>query len=267
MSHPNHNLKHSRVLDIQWPQGIFFFWKVKIKIFLKKLFLIFWSFFSNGAAVGASFGDAEPNQITLNEDAPSTTIQIVLYDRRRIRVKFNLSHRVIDIYQHVMSYVSVRFWFSKYVFALILHIIFIFVCGFYATKRGYIWILFSVSGKQKFDLLNGFPPKPLKDPSLTIKDGGLKGASLSQKVWIKFYFYFVVVYIYNFLFILWDSPLICCGGLFWGSGSSTATSSSTTTSASSCCSTTSFPGGSSSAWGGGVFEVGSDSSWTINHFF
>jgi hypothetical protein len=32
-----------------------------------------------------------------------------------------------------------------------------------------------------FDLMNGFPPKPLADPSATISAAGLAGASLTQK--------------------------------------------------------------------------------------
>jgi hypothetical protein len=32
-----------------------------------------------------------------------------------------------------------------------------------------------------FDLMNGFPPKPLADPAATISAAGLAGASLTQK--------------------------------------------------------------------------------------
>jgi hypothetical protein len=39
-----------------------------------------------------------------------------------------------------------------------------------------------VSAQRKFDLLNGFPPKPLLDASVTIQQGGLSGASLTQKL-------------------------------------------------------------------------------------
>ncbi len=40
----------------------------------------------------------------------------------------------------------------------------------------------SVSGQPKFDLVAGFPPKPLTDPSLTLKEAGLLGASVQQRL-------------------------------------------------------------------------------------
>ena len=43
-------------------------------------------------------------------------------------------------------------------------------------------IVFSASGYDKeFELLGGFPPKPLTDPSGTIASCNLKGARITQK--------------------------------------------------------------------------------------
>jgi hypothetical protein len=34
----------------------------------------------------------------------------------------------------------------------------------------------------EYQLVHGFPPKPLNDPSKTIEEAGLKGASITQKI-------------------------------------------------------------------------------------
>eukprot|EP00455_Lapot_gusevi_P031390 TRINITY_DN3401_c0_g1_i3.p1 TRINITY_DN3401_c0_g1~~TRINITY_DN3401_c0_g1_i3.p1 ORF type:complete len:122 (-),score=38.13 TRINITY_DN3401_c0_g1_i3:184-549(-) len=97
---------------------------------------------SSGVASMVSFGHAVPRAIEVDEKQPTTTLQLVLHDKRRLRQKFNTSHTVLDIYQHVMH----------------------------------------ESGQPAFDLLGGFPPKPLNDPSISIQDAGLAGSSLTQKL-------------------------------------------------------------------------------------
>ena len=95
-----------------------------------------------GAASGVSFAAARARAIVVDESAPTTTIQLVLADKSKLRQKFNLTHTVMDIYQHVQ----------------------------HASKVS-----------TPFDLLSGFPPKALTDASATISAAGLAGASVTQK--------------------------------------------------------------------------------------
>lgn len=77
------------------------------------------------------------------DGSPSTTIQLIAHDRKKHRVKMNLSATTAQLYQHVMS----------------------------------------MTGQRTFSLLEGFPPKPLTaSNSATIESAGLKGASVSQRV-------------------------------------------------------------------------------------
>ena len=39
----------------------------------------------------------------------------------------------------------------------------------------------SLSGLKKFELVAGFPPKPLTDPRVTLKEANLIGASIQQR--------------------------------------------------------------------------------------
>jgi hypothetical protein len=39
----------------------------------------------------------------------------------------------------------------------------------------------SLSGLSGFELVAGFPPKPLTDPSLTLKEAGLLNGSITQR--------------------------------------------------------------------------------------
>jgi len=87
------------------------------------------------------FASAKPITFVIDEAQPTTELQLVLHNRTRIKQKFNHSTTVLQVYQHVMA----------------------------------------VSKINKFDLLAGFPPKPLTDPNATLKDAGLFGASLQQR--------------------------------------------------------------------------------------
>eukprot|EP01083_Nonionella_stella_P043097 116321_1 len=98
---------------------------------------------SGSAPVDVSFSGATAREVELSPGEPTTTLQIVTHDRKRLRATFMLSNTVLDIYRHVMA----------------------------------------ISGHPgPFRLLSGFPPKPLNDPSATIQDSGLKGASIQQKL-------------------------------------------------------------------------------------
>ena len=81
--------------------------------------------------------------VEVDEKENTTTIQFILLDKSKVKQKFNPErHTVLDLFQHV-AFVS------------------------------------KVLGS--FELISGFPPKPLTDPNLTIKAAGLAGASITQK--------------------------------------------------------------------------------------
>ena len=49
-----------------------------------------------------------------------------------------------------------------------------------ASVFAYVMSVAPVEGE--FQLMTGFPPKPLDNPSLTIKAAGLKNAAVTQKI-------------------------------------------------------------------------------------
>ena len=49
-----------------------------------------------------------------------------------------------------------------------------------ADIHSYVMSVAPVEGT--YNLVNGFPPKPLTDPSATIESAGLKNAALTQKL-------------------------------------------------------------------------------------
>ena len=49
-----------------------------------------------------------------------------------------------------------------------------------ASVFDYVMSVAPVEGE--FQLMTGFPPKPLDNPSLTIKAAGLKNAAVTQKI-------------------------------------------------------------------------------------
>jgi hypothetical protein len=89
------------------------------------------------------FRGATPRALPFADARPFTTVQLVLADRRRVRERVNLDSTVLDLYRHVQHLSGV------------------------ATP---------------FELLAGFPPKALADPSATIEAAGLAGSSVQQRV-------------------------------------------------------------------------------------
>jgi len=98
---------------------------------------------SSSASSAANFSGASPAEIKVDNTKPTTIIQIVLSNRQRIKQLFNLDHTVLDLYRH---------------------------------------ILFVSKLATPFSLVAGFPPKPLNDPHMTIKDAGLAGSSVEQRL-------------------------------------------------------------------------------------
>ena len=91
----------------------------------------------------AGFKGATPRLVKVDPNAAKATVQVILTGRKRVREQFNMTHTVLDVYRHIMA----------------------------------------VSGvQQDFKLMAGFPPKPLTDPSATVKDAKLHGASIEQRL-------------------------------------------------------------------------------------
>ena len=79
----------------------------------------------------------------LDEGKPKTTIQIRFHNGERASITINLDRKVSDIHEYVMMA---------------------------APVDGDCQLVF------------GFPPKALSDPSKTIEEAGLKSASITQKI-------------------------------------------------------------------------------------
>jgi len=104
------------------------------------------------SGAGQSMGASESLALDLNMSAegpkidvtqPTTTIQIRFHNGQKKAVKFHLTHTVGDIHAYVMMAAPVD---------------------------------------GSYELIAGFPPKPLDNPSLSIKDAGLSGAVITQKL-------------------------------------------------------------------------------------
>lgn len=89
-----------------------------------------------------SFADASPQRITVDTTRATTTLALTLHQTPRQRQQFNEDHTVMQLYQHIMS----------------------------------------VTGLAGFELLSGFPPKPLTNPNATLKEAGLCNAQVTQKI-------------------------------------------------------------------------------------
>lgn len=80
---------------------------------------------------------------TVNESAPQTTVQIRFHNGTTASLTLNLTHTVNDIHNYVMTAAPVD---------------------------------------GEYQLIAGFPPKPLLDPNQSIEKAGLKGAKITQKI-------------------------------------------------------------------------------------
>ena len=85
----------------------------------------------------------ETGKPVVDESKPTTSLQIRFHNGERQVVPFNLTHTVSDIHSYVMMAAPVD---------------------------------------GSYDLVTGFPPRPLEDPSKTIEEAGLKSAAITQKI-------------------------------------------------------------------------------------
>jgi UBX domain-containing protein 1 len=79
----------------------------------------------------------------VDESKPKTTIQIRFHNGTKASITINLDRRVADIHDYVMNAAPVE---------------------------------------GEYQLIAGFPPKALTDPSKTIEEAGLKSAAITQKI-------------------------------------------------------------------------------------
>ena len=94
----------------------------------------------------------------------------VLHPQKKVRADFFPSTTVLQVYEHVMLYVQFRF------ILVALHFFALFDMG------SAVVAVHSLSKLAKFDLVAGFPPKPVTDPNQTLKEANLIGASIQQRV-------------------------------------------------------------------------------------
>lgn len=102
----------------------------------------------DGAAKQAellSFAEAVPRQLDPPGDGEKAgAVQLVLADKRKLRLEVARGTRVLDVFQHAMS--------------------------------------LSGLGADEFVLVAGFPPKPLEDPALVLAEHKLVGSSFAQRL-------------------------------------------------------------------------------------
>jgi len=98
---------------------------------------------SSNPSTLSAFAEAKPAilQPVLDNDSNKITLQLVLSDRRRIKETISGNATVMQLYGHVMS----------------------------------------LSGLAGFELIAGFPPKPLTDPNQTLSEAKLNGAQVQQR--------------------------------------------------------------------------------------
>ena len=85
----------------------------------------------------------ETGMPVIDESQPATSLQIRFHNGERQVVPFNLTHTVADIHTYLLSAAPVD---------------------------------------GSYQLVTGFPPKQLDDPSKTIEEAGLKSAAITQKL-------------------------------------------------------------------------------------
>ena len=79
----------------------------------------------------------------VDESKPKTVIQFRFHNGQRATLDVNLDHKVGDLHNYIATVAPVD---------------------------------------GNYELINGFPPKPLNDPSATIEEAGLVKASITQKL-------------------------------------------------------------------------------------
>ena len=92
---------------------------------------------------GAVNKDAAEGKPVVDESKPKTNLQIRFHNGERATLTVNMTHTVGDIH-------------------------------------GFVMMAAPIDGE--YQLVSGFPPKPLDDPSKTVEAAGLKNAAITQKI-------------------------------------------------------------------------------------
>ena len=93
--------------------------------------------------VGGEVNKDASGKPVVDQSQPKTTVQIRFHNGERAAVEVNMTHTVADIHTFVLTAAPVE---------------------------------------GEYQLVSGFPPKPLTDPSATIEKAGLKNAAITQKI-------------------------------------------------------------------------------------
>jgi len=97
---------------------------------------------NNNKQINVSLESIEGKELPYDDKDESTKIQVILYNGKRETVTVNLKSTILELYAHIR-------YISNY--------------------------------DGKFQLLAGFPPQPLDNPSQTIREAQLQGARVTQK--------------------------------------------------------------------------------------
>lgn len=92
---------------------------------------------------------------SVDQSQPTTVIQIVLADRRKVKATFNATTTIQQLYAHVKAL---------------------------ANSQTTNTAASSSASAPAFELVSGFPPRPLSQPQQTLKEAGLMGASITQQL-------------------------------------------------------------------------------------
>jgi UBX domain-containing protein 1 len=90
-----------------------------------------------------TFINAKPKEMPFNDKEDNIVIQLILHNGEKLRLKMNSSRTVFDLYCHIQHVSKVN---------------------------------------STFDMLAGFPPKLLDNPNQSVKEAGLNGAKVTQKL-------------------------------------------------------------------------------------
>jgi len=129
---------------------------------------------ASAAASAQSFADAAPRRLEVDASQPTTTLQLVM-GGKKVRETANQDTTVMQLYQHFMSSVHKL---TKCTIGPAVHRLHRALAHFALSVLA---CLFSLSGLSGFELVAGFPPKPLTNPALTLKEAGLLNGSITQR--------------------------------------------------------------------------------------
>ena len=106
---------------------------------------------SASTSSAAALSRLPPSRYVPHSSSPTTVLQVVTADRRKLRETLNEDTTVAELYQHVLHALQ-------------------------AAQQPS-----AAHAPPAFELVAGFPPKPLVDGAVTLKQAGICGASVQQR--------------------------------------------------------------------------------------